>query len=171
MKSITIIRHAESSYIASVLTDFDRPLNQKGVEDAQLMGQILSDKKINIQLIISSSANRTLNTAQIISKKINYKQKIEQKKSLYSASWKEVVDIITKVSNNIDSIAIIGHNPTVHLLSEKLSYQNFDNFPTCAIAKINLNIQSWDKLNQSLLSDYDNIGELKYFIFPKKLAL
>ena len=63
MKSITLIRHAEASCSTQVLTDFDRPLTIQGVDDAKLMGYTLADKKIKINLVISSSANRALTTA------------------------------------------------------------------------------------------------------------
>ena len=66
MKSIIIIRHADASYDTNVPTDFDRPLTNQGLLDAKVMGKALADKKPNINLILSSSANRAITTAKII---------------------------------------------------------------------------------------------------------
>ena len=157
MKSITIIRHAKASLGSITLTDFDRPLNNTGILEAKLMGNMLLQKGSNYDMIISSSANRTLNTAKIIAIQIHYKQIIEEKRMIYNASEHELIDMITKLDNNLKAIIICGHNPALHLLSQKLSSQIFNIFPTCSIAKINFNINNWKDVQ---------IGELEYFSYP-----
>ena len=171
MKSITLIRHAEASYSTQVLTDFDRPLTIQGVDDAKLMGCTLSDKKIKINLVISSSANRALTTAQIICDKIGYKNSIQEKQTMYHASADEIINLISNCNNQINSIALFGHNPTFHILIEKLTNQHFEKFPPCAIAKVNLNIHNWNQIDSYLSQTNINASDLEYFIYPKKLAL
>ena len=156
MKSITIIRHAESEW--SSLTDFDRPLNTRGLSDAKLMGNVLLNKKINLDIIISSSANRAINTAKIIADQIQIDTDILEHENIYKSSSEELFDIVTELDDNINSAAFVGHNPTLHVLSEKFSAKRFTDFPTCSIVKINFNIKSWIDIS---------IGELEYFIFPK----
>ena len=56
------------------------------------MGCTLSDKKIKINLVISSSANRALTTAQIICDKIGYKNSIQEKQTMYHASADEIIN-------------------------------------------------------------------------------
>jgi len=159
MKSITIIRHAESSGSSlGVLTDFDRPLNIRGLSDAKLMGSVLLNKKINLDIIISSSANRAINTAKIIANQIQIDTNILEHEKIYKSSSKELFNIIAELDDNINSAAFVGHNPTLHILSEKLSAKRFIEFPTCSIVKINFNIKSWVDIS---------IGELEYFIFPE----
>ena len=110
MKSVTIIRHAESSWNST--TDFDRPLNDRGINEAKLMGHILADKKINLDMIISSSANRAITTANIIANQIEFNSKIQEYKKIYGASTQELFNIITELDDNLNSIAFVGHNPT-----------------------------------------------------------
>ena len=41
MKRLTILRHASASQGGSSLDDFDRPLNDRGIESARLLGKEL----------------------------------------------------------------------------------------------------------------------------------
>jgi len=171
MKSIIIIRHADASYDTNVPTDFDRPLTNQGLLDAKVMGQALADKKPNINLILASSANRAITTARIIAEQVEYDKIIEEKKRIYNASSREILDIISKLNNEINSIIVCGHNPGLHMLTEQLSNQHFNQFPTCAIAKIPLNITSWEPIkNLYLKEENEPIGSLEYFLTPKKIT-
>ena len=162
-----MIRHAEASYSAPVATDFDRPLTETGIQDAQTMGAMLLSKNNNIDLILSSAANRTLSTARIISEIIGYKGNIIDKQTMYNASKKEILDIISKLNNTINSICIVGHNPTFHKLVEYLTNQHITHFFPCTIAKINFDIHTWHQFTQNQ-SQSKTIGILEYLIMPKK---
>tara|TARA_Y100001970_G_C13827064_1_gene647826 strand:- start:144 stop:635 length:492 start_codon:yes stop_codon:yes gene_type:complete len=157
MKSIIIIRHANSNIASPSQSDFERSLNDIGVKDAEIMGDILMDRKTYLDAIISSSANRALSTATIIAKQIQFQGQIYQKRSLYGASVNELLNIISELDNSLNSIAIVGHNPTLHILSEMLSDEKILKFPTCSIIKINFQIESWKNCFH---------GALEYFIFP-----
>ena len=171
MKSIIIIRHADASYDTNVPTDFDRPLTNQGLLDAKVMGKALADKKPNINLILSSSANRAITTARIIAEQIEYDKRIEEKKRIYNASSREILDIMSQINNEINSVIIFGHNPGLHMLTEQLSNQNFNQFPQCAIAKITLNFTSWEAINNLYLKEgNESIGSLEYFLTPKKIT-
>ena len=65
MKTLYLIRHAKSSWDDSTLTDFERPLNERGINDAPKMGKLLKEKNIIPELLISSPANRAISTAKI----------------------------------------------------------------------------------------------------------
>ena len=160
MKSITFIRHAQANITSIALSDFDRPLNKIGILEAELMGTMLLQKKNNYDQIISSSANRALKTAIIIANQIHFKQKIEEKRMIYNSSSHELINMITHLDNNLKSVIICGHNPTLHKLSQKLSGKKIHSFPTCSIAKINLNINNWKDIQ---------IGDLEYFSYPELL--
>ena len=117
MKSIIIIRHADASYDTNIPTDFDRPLTNQGLLDAKVMGKVLSNKTQDINLILSSPANRAITTARIIAEQIEYDKIIEEKKRIYNASYREILDIISKLNNEIHSVIIFGHNPGLHMLT------------------------------------------------------
>ena len=77
MKTLYLVRHAKSSWKHPELSDFERPLNKRGKNDAPFMGKLLFKKGINPELLISSPAKRASSTAKIIASELNYdKEKI-----------------------------------------------------------------------------------------------
>ena len=76
MKKLFLIRHAKSSWEDLRLDDFDRPLNKRGEKDAPFMAELLKEKNIIPDLIISSPSLRTKLTAEIIAEKIGFIDKI-----------------------------------------------------------------------------------------------
>ena len=68
MKHLLLVRHAKSDWNDSSLSDFDRPLNERGKRDAPIMAHRLLDKKIEIDGFITSPAKRARKTATIFAK-------------------------------------------------------------------------------------------------------
>ena len=164
MKKLIIIRHCKSSWSDLSLNDFDRPLNNRGVQDGNLMSKELSKKIDNVDLLISSSSKRTRLTADffIESIKIN---KISFIDDLYHSSSENIINKLKKISNTHESIMVIGHNPGLTDLVNKLTSINLYNLPTCGVAIVNLNIKNWDLIKN--FSEYD----LEWMKFPKQLKL
>ena len=71
MKKLFLIRHAKSSHDDLKMKDIDRTLNNRGKEDAPMMGKILKEKGVKPDLIFSSPAVRALETAKFFSKELN----------------------------------------------------------------------------------------------------
>ena len=162
MKTLTIIRHAKSSWKYPELADFDRPLNKRGKNDAPLTGRRLKEKRISPDLIITSPANRALTTAKIIAGEIGYaKKNLVSDKRVYMADSEDVVAILREVDNALKEVFIVGHNPTMTDLANDLTGEYIDNIPTCGIARLKLDIKSWKDLAPGK-------GKLSLFDYPKK---
>ena len=69
MKKLILVRHCKSSWSDPYLSDFDRPLNNRGINDGNLMSDFLSKKISDIDLLLSSSSNRTVLTSKFFIKK------------------------------------------------------------------------------------------------------
>lgn len=67
MKTLYLIRHAKSSWNIPSLSDIDRPLNERGYNDAHIMSNRLCKPK-NSTVIITSPAIRALSTALIFAR-------------------------------------------------------------------------------------------------------
>ena len=160
IKSLILIRHAKSTWDLKTSSDFDRPLNSEGINDAKLMGNILLNKINKLDIILSSPANRAIHTAKIIKSQLKLSIDIKQREEIYRASYTDLISMIAKLNNKISSIALIGHNPTIHILLEKLSGKIFIKFPTCSIAQINFSSNSWVDID---------MGILEYFISPASI--
>lgn len=162
MKILYLVRHAKSSWENADLSDFERPLNKRGLRDAPFMGKILSEKIDSPQLIISSPAKRAITTANIIAEYLKYDQKnIVREEKIYHAVVSDLMRIIYSVPDTINSLMVFGHNPTFTQTVNYLSNKNIDNIPTCGLVQINFEFDSWNDLE-------GNTGKQILFEFPKK---
>ena len=156
MKEFYLIRHAKSDWNDPDLTDFERPLNQKGLKDAPFMAEKLAYLNFNPELIVCSPSKRTTTTSELISKKTA----TLYVSSIYEASLEDLIHLMNMLPSEHSSIAIIGHNPSIINLSNYLTGDIIDHMPSCSIIKIELAIDEWNEVTQG-------IGTKKYFIHPK----
>ena len=159
MKSILFIRHAKSSWDSPTLKDFDRPLNERGNKDAPMMAKRLLDKKINIDVFISSPAVRALTTATYFHH--SYKAKKDQLitiPALYHASVDVFLEVIKQLDNKYDSVALFSHNPGITNMANSLGVAKVDNMPTCSIFGVQADVNNWKQfeaaIKQFWLFDY-----------------
>ena len=121
MKKLIIIRHCKSSWSDLNLNDFDRPLNNRGIQDGNLMSKELSKKIDKVDLLFSSSSKRTRLTADFFIEVINIK-KINFIDELYHSSSENIINILKKISSTKKSVMVIGHNPGLTDLVNKLIF-------------------------------------------------
>lgn len=159
-RTLYLARHAKSSWKDSSLSDFERPLNKRGKNDAPAMGEILKERNVKPDLIISSPAKRAKKTACIIGEKIGYPEdKIVFNKDIYEASSRELLSIIHNLNGNINSVMLFGHNPAFTMLNNILGDKYIDNIPTCGVVALQFE-KSWNELNEKS-------GKLLFFEYPK----
>lgn len=158
-----MIRHAKSSWDDPLLDDFSRPLNERGKRDAPSMGQFLKKKGAKPDLILTSTARRTLETAKQIAEEVGYhKEKIKGNAELYHASPKKIVSILNGVKDKHSSIMLIGHNPGLTEFVNELMNQQIANMPTCGVAACTLEVDAWQDAKWKM-------GKLLFYEFPKSL--
>ena len=121
-KRILILRHAKALSLASdnFFKDKDRSLSKKGREDASTIGRMLSKENLGINILISSDAARTKETSEIIEHSLNIST-TEYTDKLYNASLTDMRNMISKLNDTINTIMIVGHNPTISFLVEYLT--------------------------------------------------
>ena len=112
MKTIYIIRHAKSSWDDPDLSDFQRPLNERGKRDAPRMGKRLKEKDLHPDVVLSSPARRALSTAKRICKEIGFeKANIRTDRRLYHADEEAILAVLREIRDKHDLAFIFGHNP------------------------------------------------------------
>ena len=145
MKTLLILRHAKSSWKFLDLPDHDRPLNKRGKHDAPTMGRLLKQKHLVPDLIISSTATRAWDTASIVAKISGYKGKKNKFDSLYAAEPEAYLRVLSKLSDKHDRVLIVGYNPGIEELIEKLT-GDYHIMPTCTLAHIEFDIEKWSEI-------------------------
>lgn len=162
MKYLYLIRHAKSSWDDHNLKDFDRPLNERGLNDAPLMGNVLRSTGIKVNKIISSPAKRAIDTAHIVAEKVAYPPgEILEDPNIYHSGLPELMKMICGFNEKWESVFFIGHNPGFTQLAEVLTSENFGNIPTCGIVGIELPIDRWMETSRG-------IGVNIFYDYPKK---
>lgn len=163
MKILYLLRHAKSSWSNVELPDFQRPLNRRGKKDAPLIGKVLVSKGVKIDLIISSPAKRAKKTAKKVAKQIVYpKEKIVFNEEIYEARIADLLNIIHQIPQEINSLMLVGHNPTFTDLANLLcSDFHTENIPTAGVIAISFPYESWSEIEE-------NTGNFLFFEYPKK---
>ena len=163
MKSLIIVRHCKSSWADLSLSDFDRPLNKRGNIDGELMSNYLREKEKKIDKLILSTSKRTRLTSKYFTEKIHF-DSISYIDELYHASYSDIINIISKVENNFNSIMVIGHNPGLTELINQYTNMNIYNLPTTGVVKVEFKENKWKRITE-------NKGKIIYKKFPKELKL
>ena len=159
MKTLFILRHAKSSWDNFSLADFDRPLNQRGLESAPLIGELIYEKQFQPDLIISSPAKRAEQTAILTCASAQLESEIQFDERIYEASSRRLLQIISEQNAKVESLMIVGHNPGFEDLLKTLIGE-FREMKTANLAVVDLNIEKWDEIDA-------NCGELRNLFKPK----
>ena len=160
-RSLTLVRHAKSSWADAGLTDFERPLNRRGLSNAPMMGQRLARAGYRADAIISSPAVRAATTADLIAEEIGFhRSRILRKHSVYASGLATLLEVLTQIDNAHQHAMLVGHNPGVTQLCNHLCAGDLDNMPTCSIACIEFDAQSWEDAVREK-------GHLAAFDYPK----
>jgi len=161
MKSILIIRHAKSSWDSIDVSDFDRPLNDRGKEDAPKMAKRLLERHVSIDAYISSSAKRARKTAALFIKEFDGdKDQIILVPELYLAGPEAFYDAIAKAPASAKTIAVFSHNPGITEFANDLTDVRIDDMPTCAIFAVKADIKNWSEFK-------DAEKQYWFFDYPK----
>ncbi len=160
MKKIYFIRHAKSSWEEQV-DDHDRPLSERGFDDASLVSNELIKKKLNVQKVFSSTAKRAKTTAKIITSALKIpEEEVVFLERLYSFNGISVNNFLKELPEELDTVLIFGHNPAFTILVNSLGSQIFANIPTCGTVAITFDTKRWSALIN---------GKTEFHIFPKDL--
>lgn len=145
MKKLYILRHAKSSWDDSSLSDFDRPLNDRGLKSAPFMGELIARKQLIPDVILSSPAARAKRTAELVKKAAGIKADLKFDERVYEASPQALLHVVSEIDEQFASAMVVGHNPGmegfIRVLTGKL-----EPMPTAALAVIELDIDNWSSI-------------------------
>lgn len=161
LKTLIIHRHAKSSWDDMSISDFDRPLNNRGMANAPVMGKRLRLQGLHIDLFISSPARRAIDTAKIVAAQLGYPaSEIVEEHRIYMAGVQSLLKIINHISDAHHTAILFGHNPGLTELVDYLSGSDIGNLPTSGQAIIDFSTDSWAEISRGT-------GTLVHLDFPK----
>ena len=171
MKTLTILRHAKSSWDQPDADDFDRPLNERGWKAARRIGKELKHRNAHFDLGLASPAARVRETLDGVSEtygQFGFPVRFEPR--IYLADTATLLQLINEVDDDIGALLLVGHNPGLELLVAMLTHDDKaglrdrveHKFPTAALAVIELPVGHWGDVEPGR-------GKLVELLLPKEL--
>lgn len=162
MKTLLLARHAKSDWNSSAANDFERPLNQRGLQDAPLMASYLKQCGYSVGQIISSDALRALQTAEHYRQCLKPGRDLISYHDLYLASLQAIVYLVQHIAPAENTVMLVGHNPGMTEALNFFSTETVDDMPTCSVGIIQFDVNQWQDAARSA-------GMLLGFEHPKRV--
>lgn len=173
MLKLMLLRHAKSSWADSTLADHDRPLNNRGRRGAEAMGLYMASKGLVPARILCSTAQRTRETLELLSRGLTYEAQPEFLQDLYDfGDGDELIDIIRRQGGATSPLLVIGHNPAIEGAALSLAAPDESQerarmarkYPTSGLTVLTFDAESWDRIEPGT-------GQLVSFTVPADLGI
>ena len=160
MKQLFLTRHANANASGGQGTDFDRTISQIGEQELQYQGERLAALNLVWDGILSSTATRTMTTAQTLAAYCQYDiDKIIEKPAIYTAQPMELVRLLQALDDRYSTVMLVGHNPAISQLAGYLCQTVKAGLPTCGIEYLSLSVACWSKITY-------HCGQLQMSLHP-----
>lgn len=167
---LTLMRHAKSSWDAVDIEDHDRPLNERGLRAATVMAKWIYEERLIPDLILTSSALRTVQTSQALVRTWHdlgtSGPRVKNLSSLYHASADHIIKTGIDWMYRLSHIMIVSHNPGLEDLILQLAPNQTHSdkvFPTATVASFSLVTDDWPTWRQ-------NLPDLSHFQKPRDIV-
>ena len=151
-KTLFIVRHGKSTWDYHGIEDIDRPLKERGIQNAYDTAGFLKDQDQLPEMIYTSPATRAFHTAIIFARVLNFSEdKLFVKNDLYMANVDDILQVIAETSSRVNSLMIFGHNPGFTDITNYLSELSLSNLPTSGLVMLTFASEEWKDINRSNL--------------------
>lgn len=164
MHLLTLVRHAKSSWDYPELSDFERPLNDRGRRDATRMAALAQQRLGRPDRILTSPALRAISTARLFAEAMGVAAaELSVQPRIYEASVETLLALVQLLDDHDGHVMLFGHNPGLSELAHLLARCSFDELPTSAVLQIGFDCKAW--------SDADaRSGVQRFYACPKQLG-
>jgi phosphohistidine phosphatase len=162
MKNLLLMRHGKSSWKDDSLEDHERPLKKRGRRDSKLIAKVINKQNLIPDLILSSSAARAKETAEIVAENLKKKTNILFIKELYMGEPQDYLNALSEISDDIESVMIVAHNPGLEAYLQIIDGE-IESVPTAGLGHLVLAVDHWKDVS------FDTMGDLVGFWRPKEL--
>ena len=117
-RTLVVVRHAKAE--ADGPTDFDRRLAETGHADAAAVGEWLAERGVVPDHALVSAAVRTIQTYEAIAEAAGWDLEPDLDETLYAAGPETALDLLRAVPDDVRTLLVVGHNPTMASLAQLL---------------------------------------------------
>jgi|SRR5215213_8641079 len=142
MLTLYLLRHAKSSWNDDSKLDFERPLSNRGREACAIVGDFIAENKIDFDLVLVSTSVRTRETVELVKDRANFRGEVRYDERIYEATTSQLLEVVSQVDNDRQSVLLVGHNPGIEDLIAVLTGEHV-HVATATFAKIKINATQW----------------------------
>ncbi|MEJ0039440.1 MAG: histidine phosphatase family protein [Gammaproteobacteria bacterium] len=149
MLRLTLIRHGNAEWKDASIPDFDRPLNKRGLSEAEGIGKILMEADLVPELLLASTAKRTQQTAELVGRMLGLAaRRVKLVEPLYLARAEVILAFAQGTGPKVHHLAIVGHNPGISELARNLATtdETLAELSTGSAYTLTFTATSWVKL-------------------------
>jgi phosphohistidine phosphatase len=167
MLTLSLLRHAKSSWKDPTLPDHIRPLNTRGKAEAPVMGKEIAKHRFDPDLVLCSTARRTRDTLQLVLPELKTAPKIIYEDGLYHGTPAELLYRLQEVAAGVGQVLLVGHNPELQAFalnlvgsgSKQLKDRLEAKLPTAGLVVLRFRVGAWKDVTT-------HSGKLELFLTP-----
>jgi len=158
VKRLTLMRHADAQWKDPEVADFARPLNRRGHSEAESMARRLIELALIPDLVVTSSARRAAQTAEIIAHELSLVPRtIRYEEALYLGGAQDILKLVRTIGSRVSHLMIIGHNPGISEAAQVLvPGREMAGLSTAALCTITFDIGHWSGVAPAVMRESKN---------------
>ena len=155
MKRLTLMRHGDARWQDVTLSDMERPLNRRGVSAAESMARRLQELELVPDLVLTSPARRTKQTAEIVARELSLPaRRVLSEDALYLASAADMLKTVQASGPRVAHLLVVAHNPGVSELVRQLVPEGGGGgLGTAALCSIAFEVAHWSAISAASVKD------------------
>ncbi len=112
MKVVVLVRHGKSDWDPLGVSDFNRPLSERGIRDVLLQGQALLKEGYRPDYILTSPAIRAWHTAHLLAQTSSLSHEaVKPEMGFYREDRNAVEAALRQLPETFSTVLLVGHNP------------------------------------------------------------
>lgn len=140
-RKLTLLRHSKAAKDGTA--DHERQLTKAGRADASAAGRAMHDSGVRPELVVVSTSVRTRETWELAGAELEGQPAVRFEDRIYDNTVEDLLDVIRATSEEVRSLVLVGHNPSMAELAVQLDDGSGDQkarrllaerFPTSAYA-------------------------------------
>lgn len=143
-RNLVLLRHAKAEH-PERMADIQRPLSLVGRRQAGRVGAALAADGMVPDLVLCSSSVRTRQTWDLARSTLGATPEVRFDEGIYYAGVSEVLEIVQGVPDEVRTLLVVGHEPTMSHLATALAGPHSDP-TTLARVRVGVPTASWSLL-------------------------
>lgn len=155
MKTLYLLRHAKADRSNPAVSDYDRPLSDRGTAAARCIGRAMGARGWVPQMILCSAARRAVETWEAVEPELTASPSSKNLSELYLAPPTRLLSILRHQPNGVAAILLVGHNPGIASVVNALAGPKSatpaiarlgSGYPTATLGLVSLDIDAWTEI-------------------------